>query len=187
MKKIFLVITFLIFCKSFAIVGLGDWQYKTSYGNTFDNYSGDGITLFVHLENGVTEIKGLQKWYFYKGFIIGEHMDESSRLEYFFMNEINSKVIFFDTFEESEKFKEENGLKPFIWTRWNDEKSIDSIFPFLINFFAFIFVFIYIIVFLIRFFKKPRKMIYRNEAKFCLIFGIVILIINLLDNFKISF
>jgi len=185
MKKIFLIFTFLIFSKSFAIVGLGDWQFVTSKGNVFNNYQQDGISLSINNLN--IKIDNLKKWYFYKGFIIGEHLDESSRLEYFFMNEINSKVIFFDTFEESEKFKEENALKPFIWTRWNDETSIESIFPFLINFFAFIFVFIYKIVFSIRFFKKPRKMIYRNEAKFCLIFGIALLIINLLDNFKISF
>lgn len=185
MKKTFLIITFLIFSKSFAIVGLGDWQFVTLKGNVFNNYQQDGISLSINNEG--VKIDNLKRWYFYKGFIIGEHLNQSSRLEYFFVNEINSKVIFFDTFEESEKFKDKNDLKPFIWTRWNDENSIDSIFPFLINFFAFIIVFIYIIVFLIRFFKKPRKMIYRNEVKFCLIFGIALLIINLLDNFKISF
>jgi len=185
MKKIFILLTILIFSKSFAIVGLADWQFVTSKGNIFNNYQQDGISLSINGND--VKIDNLKKWYFYKDFIIGEHLNESSRLEYFFVNEINSKVIFFDTFDESDKFKDENGLKPFIWTRWNDEKSIDSIFVFLINFFAFIFVLIYVIVFIIRFFKKPRTMIYRNEAKFCLIFGIALLIINLLDNFKISF
>lgn len=185
MKKIFLVITLLIFSKSFAIVGLADWQFVTSKGNIFNDYQQEGISLSVSKVD--VKIDNLKRWYFYNDFIIGEHLNESSRLEYFFVNEINSKVIFFDTFEESEKFKDKNDLKPLIWTRWNDETSIESIFPFLINFFAFIFVFIYAIVFSIRFFKKPRKMIYRNEAKFCLIFGIALLIINLLDNFKISF
>jgi hypothetical protein len=185
MKKIFLVITFLIFSKSFAIVGLADWQFVTSKGNVFNNYQQDGISLSIN--NTDVKIDNLKRWYFYNNFIIGEHLNESSRLEYFFVDEINSKVNFFDTFDESEKFKDENDLKPLIWTRWNDEKSIDSIFVFLINFFAFIFVFIYVIVFFIRFFKKPRTMIDGNESKFCLIFVIALLIVNLLDNFKISF
>ncbi|CAM4238729.1 hypothetical protein [Flavobacterium terrigena] len=185
MKKIFIVFTFLIFSKSFAIVGLADWQFVTSKGNVFNDYQQDGISLSINKED--IKIDNLTRWYFYNDFIIGEHLNESSQLEYFFVNEINSKVIFFDTFDESEKFKNENDLKPLFWTRWNDENSIDSIFVFLINFFAFIIVFIYVIVFLIRLFKKPRNMIYKNEAKFCLIFVIALLIINLLDNFKISF
>lgn len=185
MKKIFILLAILVFSQSFAIVGLADWQFVTSKGNVFNNYQQDGISLSIN--NVGVKVDNLKRWYFYNDFIIGEHLNESSRLEYFFVNEINSKVIFFDTFDESEKFKDENGLKPFIWTRWNDENSIDSISVFLINFFAFIIVFIYVIVFLIRFFKKPRRTIYNNEAKFCMIFGITLLIINLLDNFKISF
>lgn len=185
MKKIVTLLTILFFCKSFAIVGLADWQFVTSKGNVFNNYQQDGISLSIN-GNGV-KIDNLKKWYFYNDFIIGEHLNESSRLEYFFVNEINSKVIFFDTFDESEKFKDENSLNPLIWTRWNDEKSIDSIFVFLIDFFAFIIAFIYLFVFLTRFIKKSKPKIYKFEIKFCLIFGIALLIINLLDNFKISF
>ena len=186
MKKIFLVITLLIFSKSFAIVGLADWQCKTSYGNTFDNYSGGGITLFVHSENGVTEIKGLQKWYFYKGFIIGEN-NESNKLSYFFVNEKNKKVYNFENKQEAIKFKTNNKLIPFLWTRWfNDDFETTPIF-FLFNAFVVVFLIYHLISILYKLIKKRKIYFGKDELAVYKILFVIFILVTFFDNNKNSF
>ena len=186
MKKIITILILFAFSNfSFAIVGLADWQYVTTKGNVFNDYQQDGISLSISKAH--IKIDNIERWYFYDDFIIGEHLNDSSRLEYFFVNEINSKVVFFDTFEKASTFSEANNLKPLLWTRWFSEKNTDDVLVFLINFFSFLIIIIFLFVFLYRFFKKSKSLFYKNEKKFWLIFGVFLLIINLLDNYKMSF
>jgi len=62
MKNVFRIVltTFFLgfFLQSKGEIGLGDWQSITPGNNTIDNYSGDGISLF--LSNG-KEYKKLEK------------------------------------------------------------------------------------------------------------------------------
>jgi hypothetical protein len=116
MKSIFRPSLILLFIFSFlhanAEVGLGDWQCKTPGGNTIDNYSGNGKTLFLSNTNDSRKIQNLEKWYFYKGFVIGKQKNG-----YFIANEKTLKV---DTFANEKAWQaviEKYDINP-LWTRW---------------------------------------------------------------------
>lgn len=186
MKKIFLVFIILVFGKSFAIVGLADWQCKTSYGNTFDNYSGNGITLSAQTKNDVIQFKDLKKWYFYKGFIIGENYNEN-KLSYFFVDEENQEVFKFDKLQAATKFKIFKNLSPVIWTRWYNDDFESNFLFFLCNAFIVVFLMYHFISILFKLIKKKKIQYSRSELKIYTMLFIVFLIVTFLDINKNSF
>jgi hypothetical protein len=110
MKTILLILSFLIPISYAIAIGLGDWERDTPFGNKM--YDAGSGTNFVFKSNG-QEIKGINKWYFYRGHTIGEY----GRASYFTANEQNSTLKTFDTQQEWENEIIKLNLKPF-WARW---------------------------------------------------------------------
>lgn len=103
----------------FAGGGWGDWQDITPGGNTINNYSGSGRTIFIH---GGARLSGINEWYFYKTFVIGTYFksegEEKKIEQYFVVNEQNSTIQQFSTKDEWNKYLKDNNLNPKIWARW---------------------------------------------------------------------
>lgn len=112
----FYTFLFLLFCittqKSFGSMGgIGDWQDVTPFGNRMDNFT-------LYLKNKTT-LSRPSKWYFYKGYIIGngsEYKNASAR--FFIINDQNCVIELFKNEEEWHAAILEKDLKPTIWTRW---------------------------------------------------------------------
>ncbi|MEM6299898.1 MAG: hypothetical protein AAF740_14515 [Bacteroidota bacterium] len=99
-------------------MGFGDWQNYTPYYNTIDNFMGNDRRL--RLRNG-KEITSLEKWYFYKEYIVCVVSQgyKDPKLRFLVINEVSSKIHEFETEKEWNTFLEDNRLVPLVWTRWH--------------------------------------------------------------------
>ena len=117
MKNVFRIVltTFFVsfFLQSKGEIGLGDWQSITPGNNTIDNYSGDGITLFLSNGKEYKKLEKLEKWYFFKGFVIGIRSGS-----YFIANEKTLQIDSFDNSKQWLDYRVQNKIVPKLWTRW---------------------------------------------------------------------
>lgn len=117
LRSIFIFLFVTAYYQARAEIGMGDWQCRTPDDHTIDNYSGNGYTL--HLLNALPyyTVDKLSRWYFYKGFIVGERKDG-----YFIANEQTSVI---DTFRDKKTWLttiSQKNLKPLFWTRWYTDR-----------------------------------------------------------------
>ena len=82
--------------------------------------SNDGHRNFFICSAGNYEVPSLQKWYFYKGHIIGSFEDDQP-LRYFIINEATCSLDSFSNITEFENAITTNHLNPLIWTRWHND------------------------------------------------------------------
>ena len=181
--KPFLICCIMICLKAHAGVGMGDWQCTTPQSNTFDNYSGNGISLSLR-NGGFGSVDSLKRWYFYKGFIVGEREHG-----FFIANEKTAKVQLFATQNTWAKALADAKLKPGYYTRWYNWQWVyyDDIGYYALIFFFMsapcILIFLYLLYMAFRYEKfnvrKPCTMI-------VLIVSGLLLITYLLERFPQS-
>lgn len=105
----------------------GSWWQKTKNGNEICNEKGSsGYFISIKckdfrksIESGYV-ISDIDKWYFYKNYIVGESI-KIERQVFFIFNEITCEHQVFQKREEFDKRINEIGLRPMIWTRWYKE------------------------------------------------------------------
>lgn len=145
--------------------GLGDETYYTPYGNEIDNWTGNTLRA-----DGKEELTGLKKWYFYKGYIVGEcncyppydnkRKEEIEKLgNYFVFDETSYQLVVFGTESEWNSFLNQNDLKPKFWTRWHDGGDVGNILlviAFLLVFYFFVSIPL-LIWFVVSFYKNVKK------------------------------
>lgn len=117
MKYLVSILLLLISLKV-AGFGLGDWQHETP-GGSFMGDPGSGTQLTI-CKTG-QELFGIERWYFYKGFIVGE-MGE----QFFILDEATGENTIFDNNEKWISKIQSSGLEPVLWTRWYIDNWVDS-------------------------------------------------------------
>lgn len=161
---------------SYAGIGLSDWVCKTPYGNEIQNNGG----IFLYLKDGRT-IEGLNRWYFYKGYIIGK---KDSSEYYFAVNEKTAAIFTFPSEQEWDRFIETRNLRPSFWRRWyeKDWEYFDDIL-----FISLVFFYVSVPL-LILFFWIVYKSIKREKMSFKKPFTIALAIIVsfILANFLLE-
>jgi hypothetical protein len=114
----------MIATTAFGRIGLADWSCETPNGNEINNFT--GLTLYL---KGRARIENLDKWYFYKGHVIGMTGRYSTETSYFFVaNEFTGKIDSFPNEAEWLNYLSNNKLTPKMWTRWyrDDWTSYDG-------------------------------------------------------------
>jgi len=112
------------FCLIVTLAKAGDWSqwFHTTPGNNIisnESMNNRHRNVFTCSENHHS-IHYLEKWYFYKGNIIGS-FEESQPAKYFILNENN---CFIDSFANKVEFNNalrERKLKPLIWEKWFED------------------------------------------------------------------
>lgn len=82
--------------------------------------SKDGHSNFFICYTGNYEVPSIQKWYFYKGHIIGLFEDDQP-LRYFIINEATCSLDSFTNMTEFENAITTKHLNPLIWKRWHND------------------------------------------------------------------
>jgi len=113
LSLVFSLFLILLFLRCKAEVGMGDWQCITPGNNTIDNYSGDGISLFLSNGKNYKKLEKLQRWYFYKGYIVGIQANS-----YFIANEKTLRVDSFNSKKQWIEFRIQQKIDPKLWPRW---------------------------------------------------------------------
>lgn len=95
------------------------WWHETPYGNEISNQHYNNIhrNLFICKKTGKDRLHFLQRWYFYKGCVIG-YLEQGQPNAFFIIDE---RTCALDTFKTRETFDialEDRNLKPLLWTRW---------------------------------------------------------------------
>jgi hypothetical protein len=114
LRKLFILVLLLFpFLKVKAGIGFSDWQCITPGKNTIDNYSGAGISLFM--PNGIrcARVDNLERWYFYRSFIVGNQKNN-----WFIVNEKTFEVYSYNDEHLWLNAIAKQHLQPVIWTRW---------------------------------------------------------------------
>lgn len=97
------------------------WHHKTPGGNMISYLnSNDKHSNFFICSDADFEVPSLQKWYFYKGYIIGSFEDEP-RVKYFIINEADCSIELFTNIARFENIITTNHLNPLIWKRWHND------------------------------------------------------------------
>jgi hypothetical protein len=110
MRKLVLILLLaLLTAPSFAMIGLGDWQRDTPYGNYMYDAGGGACFVFKH---PYQELIGLDRWYFYHGYTVGQYQKG-----YFIADEKASELKLFTDQKEWEATLVKLDLIP-TWTRW---------------------------------------------------------------------
>lgn len=125
----FLLLLALLPTLAFSRTQWKTWEKASPYGRFYFEHSGDGNYELKVYDAGLNSVFNLQKWYFYKGSIVGE-FKEAGQTRYFVYLENKRTGQQFTDKAEWETFIAENKLKPKHWTRWHssdwhffDEKS----------------------------------------------------------------
>lgn len=116
MKKHIIIFLIIFLPISLSAIGISDWKEKTPKGNEINNIN--GVSLYLKNEK---QLDGLWKWYFYKGYIIGQTADTSVAdmdISYFVVNETTYQITKFNSIEDWEAYLKKSELKPKVWTRW---------------------------------------------------------------------
>jgi len=118
MKKELLILMFSVISTSiFAVDLVGGWSNYTPNNNIITERQ--QLIIFSFSNNNFSyshpskKLKELQRWYFYKGFIIGEY-DEG----FFIIDEKKEEIKLFKYQDRWENYIKNNGLRPHRWTRW---------------------------------------------------------------------
>ncbi len=122
MKCVLIFIVILLgFTNAKARVGMGEIQFQTPGGHIIcdcDPYAETPVLIGFE-----SSIKNLQKWYFYREYIIGY-----GKNYYFIFNEATSKLLIFKEKETWQQAISRQNLKPF-FTRWLDiSDSIETLY-----------------------------------------------------------
>ncbi len=124
MIRLLALIFFLLALGNYCFAnGLGDFANTTPEGNQIADPGGEILLL---LKSTNKELQGLKKWYFYKGNIMIELHDSS----YAVCNEKEQVILRFETVDKFNSFRQKNGLRPNIWTRWYSGNWITTDFLF---------------------------------------------------------
>ncbi len=118
-------ICFLIMSDCFAGGDYGNWYAKTPFNNTLNN---EYDVIFYSNDNSGKELKNLEKWYFYKSFIVGSYFIgekikyrfKDSQRRYFVINEKDDKIDVFGTENQWIKYRNDNNINPAFITNWHD-------------------------------------------------------------------
>ena len=111
----FAFLTFLVCFNSYARIGLADWEAITPLGHKINNFG--SVSLFL----SDSTIEDLNKWFFYKGYVIGTYQignNQTGTEAYFTANEKNQEVKRFTDQGIWQRELEKNNLVPLLWTRW---------------------------------------------------------------------
>lgn len=120
------VIILIFFFSTIVVRGgaYASWQQKTIHGSAICNIKGPngyeiGIKCREQLSvNGQKPIiNNLTRWYLYKGFIIGEAI-ENDQIRFFIFDEAACQIQIIQAQEEFNAVLKERGLRPILWTRW---------------------------------------------------------------------
>ncbi len=95
LKTIIAIILFLAVTNRSDALGFGRWNNETPGGNHILHDHWSGITSFYMFKDE-QRIDSLDKWYFFKNFVIGEFSNSS---KYFIVNEATSQIIIFQNKE----------------------------------------------------------------------------------------
>lgn len=112
----------LTFCLLATVLKAGDWSewfHKTPGNNTLsnENLNDRHRNVFTCSQNNQVSLQFLEKWYFYKGNIIGTFEDSQPK-KFFIVNENSCAIDSFSNNSEFDQVLRERKLKPIIWERW---------------------------------------------------------------------
>jgi hypothetical protein len=112
--KYFLIVSLLCMSLRVSGFGLGDaWGQETPGGNLMgEHYSGNGIYLTIPKTG--EELFGVERWYFYDNFIVGELEDAL-----FIIDERTGEKLIFKDRSKWIKEIQSRKLEPVLWTRWH--------------------------------------------------------------------
>lgn len=185
MKKNIYLFLMIFLPVSLSALGISDWTEKTPKGNEINNINGTSLYL-----NNQQQIDGLWKWYFYKGYIVGQTADPSvadMNISYFVVNETTYQITKFNSIEDWEGYLKRNELKPQIWTRWYFGDwtffNNDIFFVGIYLLIPFIFLFTFL---LYKAIKKEKFKLFRPYTTTIVILFLLIFCYWLLDQFPES-
>ena len=151
------------------------WKDTPGDNQIIHDLKRNGIEIICLENGGISIITHLNKWYFYKGYIVGEFQknketigDNQNRGYFFIFNERSCEIKVFDSKASFNKIKKELNLIPFFWTRWyKDEWSFfmnsGNFERFFLRFFVILpFTFIVIVWFLIHVYINRRKLNFKR-------------------------
>lgn len=144
---VLIALTFLSISQAIAF-GVGDWQRNTPYGNSM--YDNGGGAAFFLVKTG-QEITAVKRWYFYKGYTVGEYQQG-----YFLVEEGSARLQRFASSKAWENELTRRNLKP-VWTRWyqDDWHLLDDLL--LVMVLAFYISIPVLIMFLVAIFRSIRE------------------------------
>jgi hypothetical protein len=96
-----------------------EWWHKTPGNNEMSNQSFNDIhrNLFACKGSGWPLLQYIEKWYFYKGFVIGT-IEPNQPNQFFIINEQACTLDTFNSDVEFDQYLIQKRLKPILWTRW---------------------------------------------------------------------
>lgn len=134
-RQILPAVLFLLFAlPSYANVGIADWGNTTPGGNLVHNYQGD---IGLELNDG-RYMPGLDKWYFYKGNMVGVFYD--SILLVIDEQKLSVDTLYTGTDRSPEEVIALSGradIRPRLFTRWYETEwdgSFIMLYPLLLIF-----------------------------------------------------
>jgi hypothetical protein len=179
--KYLLSFSFLLISLNVTGFGLGDWQHETPGGNLMSD-PGSGTQLTIR-KSGY-EILGIERWYFYNDFIIGEFGDQQ-----FIVDENTGEKWIFDNRENWTREIQAQGLKPALWTRWYTDNWVDSDWLVIWLFFGFFISIPLAFFFLFALYRVIVKERFRLTGLYTLFVSSVVIVIGLtllLDHYPSS-
>jgi hypothetical protein len=178
MNKLLLImlITFISMSRPYA-QGIGDWDAKTPGGNTMLD-SGSGTVL--KFSNPYSEIKGINKWYFFRGHIIGKSYDG-----FFVTNEHSHTNLLFHSESVWNEYLVDNNLKPTLWIRWyqDDWRFLGN--AFMVFVFAITVIICFVLYLMVRWVLSKLN-ISLSMRKYWIMALLVTIVMLLLDAFPQS-
>jgi hypothetical protein len=119
MKKLFLVLLFLVIAAQSFAGGLSAWQEQTAYDHTLEHDGGAGGWVCLSVD---TSSCCFHRFYFYEGHIIA-HTDSV----FFIINERKETIQQFDNEKLWQKAIADQGLDPFWKREYDDNYGIDKL------------------------------------------------------------
>ena len=181
-RNIFLLLFLTISSTCLAGIGLADWSRITPGHNEINNFYGGSA---IYFSKG-TELDSLERWYFYKGHIVGELTGKG----FFVANELTSEVVRFSDKSSWKNYIESANLEPKVWTRWYDtDWNFFQALPYLLwlPFFGIIpLIWIYAII-LIRAIKRERFNLKKPYTIMTISIPLLVVLLNVANNFPQSF
>jgi hypothetical protein len=179
--KYFLTISFLVISLRLTAFGIGDWQHETPGGNVMGD-PGGGTQLTIRKTG--EDLLGIERWYFYNDFIVGELGDEL-----FIVDERTGEKLSFTDKDKWIKEIQSRGLEPILWTRWYTDNWVDRDWLLIWLFFGFVISIPLTLFFLFVLYRAIVKERFRVKSFYTIFVLLVVIVIGvtlLLDHYPSS-